>query len=124
MIKKVILILVLIVLTASISWQKSNISCQYLSISDGLSQNSVFSIFQDSKGFVWFGTEDGLNRYDGVDFQIFRYNPDDKFSLTPGTITDIIEFENHLWIATEFGLDNLTEDRTCPQISCSCGGIH
>ena len=44
---------------------------------DGLSQVSALAITQDRKGFVWIGTEDGLNRYDGYRFRIFRHRPDD-----------------------------------------------
>ena len=45
---------------------------QHYSIKDGLSQNTVMSILQDHQGFMWFGTWDGLNRYDGYEFEIFK----------------------------------------------------
>jgi len=46
----------------------------YLGIDQGLSNNSVRCIFQDHEGFMWFGTYDGLNRYDGYQFKIFRFD--------------------------------------------------
>jgi len=67
----------------------------------GLSQNDVTCIYQDSRGFIWFGTNDGLNRYDGKEFKIYRRSPKE---LTSIIIRDIVEDQNHnLWIGT---LDN------------------
>ena len=54
-----------------ISAQSSPLRFQHLTIDDGLSQSSVYTVFRDSKGYMWFGTEDGLNRYDGYHFQVF-----------------------------------------------------
>jgi len=48
-----------------------------LTTEDGLSQNTVTSILQDTRGFMWFGTEDGLNKYDGHTFTVYRHDPDD-----------------------------------------------
>jgi ligand-binding sensor domain-containing protein len=48
---------------------------EHLSINEGLSQNTVVSIVQDNQGFLWFGTEDGLNRYDGYQFKLFLRQP-------------------------------------------------
>ena len=48
---------------------------------DGLSQSSVFSIVQDDIGFMWFATEDGLNKFDGNKFTVFRNDPDDSTTL-------------------------------------------
>ncbi len=52
-----------------------------ISIEQGLSSSGVYSIFQDRKGFLWFGTENGLNRYDGYSFKIFKNEPDDSNSI-------------------------------------------
>jgi ligand-binding sensor domain-containing protein/signal transduction histidine kinase len=75
-----------------------------LSLEQGLSQSVVNVTYQDSEGYLWFGTQDGLNRYDGYHFTIFRPDPDDPFSLNDRQINTIIE-DTHgcLWIGTMLG---------------------
>jgi len=76
-----------------------------LTIDDGLSQNSVYAIHQDNKGFIWFGTKNGLNRFDGYEFKIFKNDINDKSSLSGNFVKAIIEDENDcLWIGTGRGL--------------------
>ena len=48
-------------------------------IEDGLSHNSVWAVMQDKEGFMWFGTNDGLNRFDGKSFKVFKKNENDSF---------------------------------------------
>src|SRR5512134_1683720 len=55
----------------------------HINIEEGLSQSSVRVIFQDSRGFLWFGTQDGLNRYDGYGFKVYKPDPD-----TPNSLSD------------------------------------
>jgi ligand-binding sensor domain-containing protein/signal transduction histidine kinase len=75
-----------------------------ISIEEGLSQSSVHVIFQDGMGFLWFGTEDGLNRYDGYTFKTFKPEPDTLNSLSDRWITSIVEDdEGYLWIGTRQG---------------------
>ena len=75
-----------------------------ISIEQGLSQSSVHVILQDSRGFMWFGTEDGLNRYDGYNFKTFKPDPDVPTSLSDRWITSFVEDkEGYLWIATRQG---------------------
>ncbi|MGQ7857128.1 two-component regulator propeller domain-containing protein [Pedobacter sp. WC2501] len=75
-----------------------------LDISNGLSDNQVNAIFKDSKGFMWFGTMAGLNRYDGYEFKTFKHSAKDSSSLPSGYITDIFEgSEKKLWIASGSG---------------------
>ncbi len=72
---------------------------KYLGSSQGLSNNSVRAIFQDSRGFMWFGTYDGLNRYDGYEFKILRNRINDTASLPHNYISAINEDDDHhLWI--------------------------
>lgn len=77
----------------------------HLGIEQGLSNNSVTSIYQDQKGFMWFGTYDGLNRFDGYGFTVFRNILEDSNSLPHNYIYDIHEDAGYrLWIATGQGI--------------------
>lgn len=80
---------------------QSDISFQHLTSSNGLSANTVFCITQDSRGFLWVGTYEGLNRFDGNTFKIFTHDPDDLSSLSANTIYAIQEDrQGDLWIGT------------------------
>lgn len=77
---------------------------KHFNINSGLSQNTVMCIHQDTKGFMWFGTKDGLNRFDGNTFKIF-YRGNNSGSLRNGTISYITEDHNGiLWIGTDKGI--------------------
>ncbi|MFH1845833.1 MAG: two-component regulator propeller domain-containing protein [bacterium] len=72
-----------------------------LQIEDGLSQSSIYHCFQDSRGFLWFSTEDGLNRYDGYEFRVYRNDPTDPNSLSYSFISKVYEDSaGRLWIGT------------------------
>ncbi|MCH7411491.1 response regulator [Belliella sp. DSM 111904] len=76
-----------------------------IGVQQGLSQSSVLSIFQDSYGFLWFGTRDGLNRYDGYDFEVYKYQVNKPHSLGGSTVSEIREDSaGDLWLITENGL--------------------
>ena len=84
-----------------------------ISIEQGLSQSSVRAIFQDSRGFLWFGTEDGLNRFDGYVFKTYKPDPDESTSLGDRWITSIIEDRaGYLWIGTRQGGLNRYDPQT------------
>src|SRR5687767_9427263 len=77
----------------------------WLGIEQGLSNNSVRCIYQDQKGFLWFGTYDGLNRYDAYAFKVFRNNFNNPFSLNNNFINAIDEDNNgNIWVATRQGV--------------------
>ncbi|MBI3169508.1 MAG: GAF domain-containing protein, partial [Chloroflexi bacterium] len=81
-----------------------NIRFEQISLEEGLSQSVVNVILQDRKGFLWVGTDDGLNRYDGYNFKVFKPDTSDPFSLSDRSITDIVEDKDgKLWIATRMG---------------------
>ena len=72
-----------------------------LGLEDGLSQNAVLAMLQDRQGFLWFGTQDGLNRYDGYDFVVYKNDPDDPNSLSLNSILALHEDDDGtLWIGT------------------------
>ena len=81
------------------------ITFSHLSTNEGLSQSTVLSIAQDKKGFMWFATLDGLNRYDGYEFTSYKNNPDDTTTIAENIIRDVfIDSSNNLWAGTGKGL--------------------
>lgn len=86
--------------------QSASLRFTTLSVEDGLSQSTVRSIYQDIQGFMWFGTEDGLNKYDGYTFTIYKHDPEDPDSLSDNSINAIYQ-DSHgdLWLGTASGLD-------------------
>ena len=86
----------------------------YLGIEQGLSNNSVRCIYQDHNNFMWFGTYDGLSRYDGYEFKVFRSKINDSNSLPHNYIYAINEDQqNNLWVGTGQGIgiyNSLTGD--------------
>ena len=78
-----------------------------ISVRDGLSQNSVIRIFQDNRGFMWFCTRDGLNRYDGNSFRIYRSSLNNQNSISSSDATTISENKDGtFWIGTHNGLNH------------------
>ncbi len=78
-----------------------------IKIEDGLSQSSVFTVIQDKKGFLWFGTANGLNRYDGYSFKVFTNDPADSSSISNNGISSLFEDkEGDIWIGTFEGMLN------------------
>lgn len=72
----------------------------HISLEQGLSQSVVLDILQDSRGFMWFATQDGLNRYDGYTFKVFKHRSDDPDSLSSDFINAVAEDgDGRLWIA-------------------------
>ncbi len=83
----------------------SPISFHNLSVEDGLSQNSVISMAQDSIGFLWFATQDGLNKYDGKSFTYYNKQFEDVTKVTHSKLGKIyMDHQNHMWIITNSGI--------------------
>jgi len=104
-----LLILGLLTLTVSplcLSGQSLNLSFSHVNYQEGLSNSTVETIAQDSFGFIWIGTRDGLNRYDGYQIVVFRNDPADTSSISDNFIRTIYEDSNKdLWIGTMNGLN-------------------
>jgi PAS domain S-box-containing protein len=84
--------------------QIHNYRFNHISINEGLSQSSIFSIHQGKSGFIWVGTQDGLNKFDGYQFEIFKNDIKNPYSLTDNSITCLLEDDFYkLWIGTQNG---------------------
>ena len=87
-----------------------------LSIDDGLSQVSVYCILQDHRGFMWFGTRDGLNKFDGYDFIVYQHQPHDSTSITHNKINTLVEdHKGIIWIGTDNGINIYNRELDCFQ---------
>jgi diguanylate cyclase (GGDEF)-like protein len=79
------------------------LSVQRYSLEEGLSQQAVNTIVQDAEGFMWFGTEDGLNRFDGYEFRQLRHDRSDNSTLPSGWVSSVVASEDGVWIGTDGG---------------------
>ncbi|MEN8164178.1 MAG: two-component regulator propeller domain-containing protein, partial [Acidobacteriota bacterium] len=98
-----------LVIGARLLWSdESALRLEEISVGQGLSHSVVNTVFEDRDGFLWVGTDDGLNRYDGYDFTVWRRDLDSEDSLLSSRVRDIDQDENgRLWIATERGINIL-----------------
>lgn len=106
--KHIIRALLLICTVIPFNSYAQNESLKFLHVGtvEGLSQINVNCIFQDSRGFMWIATRNGLNRYDGYRFITYRYDDKDSTSLSNNTVTDIAEdYNGNMWLATQGGLN-------------------
>jgi PAS domain S-box-containing protein len=104
-------------LPAKVYAQAPQAQFHQLRVDDGLSQSCVLAILQDSKGLIWFGTQDGLNKYDGYNFTVYKYNEQNPKSLSDNFILSLYEDKSGtIWIGTQSGglnkFDRQTEQFT------------
>jgi ligand-binding sensor domain-containing protein/signal transduction histidine kinase len=90
-----------LLLISSILLSAQDFHFKQISLKDGLAQSSINAVTQDLHGFMWFGTEDGLNRFDGNEFVIYKNIPFDSTSLSENFITALlVDSKNQLWVGT------------------------
>ncbi|MBP6624390.1 MAG: hypothetical protein KA198_04420 [Chitinophagaceae bacterium] len=81
--------------------QYDHLKFKHYSTENGLSQASIYQIYQDKKGFIWLATWDGLNRFDGYQFTVFKPNLNNKHSIRGSRISSMVEDDSgHLWVGT------------------------
>jgi len=79
---------------SSLNWfvaNGSDLIFNHLTTENGLSNNAIHCIFQDRKGFIWIGTDDGLNMFDGYEFTVYKFNSSDTSSLSSNSVFKILE---------------------------------
>ncbi len=108
--KSIIIVLSLFYFSSIFLFGQNNKVDRYVfssySIERGLSQNSVISALQDVQGYMWFGTWDGLNRFDGYSFKVYRNNPTDSNSISNNSVVALFQDSyGDMWMATDGGLN-------------------
>lgn len=99
------LVLLCVLISSALS-QADNKRFRHLTVQDGLSRSWVKCLLQDSTGYLWAGTADGLSRYNGISFKTYNYSSEDKFSLNHNNILLIYEDrKKNLWVGTQEGLN-------------------
>lgn len=99
--RRIFALCILYTLTNTLLWTQTA-PLESLTIDDGLTQGMIYDILQDKEGFLWIGTKDGLNRYDGYHFKPFEHTPNDSFSLSGQVVFKIFEdSRGWLWISAE-----------------------
>jgi ligand-binding sensor domain-containing protein/signal transduction histidine kinase/DNA-binding response OmpR family regulator len=98
---------------------------KHYQVEQGLSNNTVYSCLQDKKGFLWLGTKDGLNRFDGYTFKIFRHNPSDKKTLSNNMVHTLsLDKDGSLWVGTDQGVDHYNpETETFTHLNIGNDGV-
>ena len=106
--KKNVVLLLITCLVSNFIWSQE-FYFEHYKVEDGLSHNTVLSSLQDKNGFMWFGTKNGLNRFDGYTFKLFQNNSEDAKSLHGTYIECLHEHEDILWVGTDNGLYSYNE---------------
>jgi ligand-binding sensor domain-containing protein/signal transduction histidine kinase len=104
MLRLTTILLTILCLAAHLPAQNNDMKFDRISLEQGLSQSSITAIIQDHHGFLWFGTQDGVNRYDGYGFTIFKYDPYNPEALSDNFVTAVYEDRSGtIWIGTHAG---------------------
>lgn len=98
----IVTILLVLSIPANLYAAETNVEFEHITTDQGLSQSSGLCIFQDSQGLMWFGTQDGLNKYDGYTFTVYKYDERDSYSLSDNWISSIYEDSSGtIWVGTD-----------------------
>ncbi|MGL5346135.1 MAG: ligand-binding sensor domain-containing protein [Peptostreptococcaceae bacterium] len=107
-IKIVLLLIVMLNANAFEVKAEDKIKFTNIGVADGLSQSTVDEIYQDSRGYMWIATNDGLNRYNGYEFKVYKYGENKTKTLSSSKIVDVLEdLEGNIWVATNNGLNKI-----------------
>ncbi|MEN2256878.1 two-component regulator propeller domain-containing protein [Paraclostridium benzoelyticum] len=111
LIKKInifVLIMIFCGINLDLAYAYNDMSFKNITIEDGLSQSSINTLYQDTNGYMWIGTNDGLNRYNGYDFKVYSYNDKNKNSISNNFIIDVTKDNNrNIWVGTANGLSKI-----------------
>ncbi len=111
-IRRKIIFIILFALNIQVYAQYRNLRFEHFTPNEGLSRASVTCIIQDKKGFIWAGTFNGLNRFDGYDFHVYHYVQNDPSSLSHNYISSIaLDYKGDLWVGTSDGLNKYVGSR-------------
>lgn len=107
---KIILATIILFVTIYISNvnAEDSMSFKNIKIDDGLSQSTAEAILQDSRGYIWIGTNDGLNKYNGYDIKIYKSNRNDENTIVSNHIMSIAEDKKgNIWVGTDNGISKI-----------------
>src|SRR5689334_2026673 len=104
--------LFVVLFSSALFAQAPKLKFKHITNEQGLSNTTIETIFQDYRGFMWFGTRDGLNRYDGYQLVVYRYDAKDSSSISDNYIQYIYEDKKHnLWVGTTNGLNRFNAEK-------------
>ncbi len=110
---KVLLTILLVWINVCTHLLGQSLTFDHLTIDEGLSNNTIYAILEDRDGFLWFGSRDGLNRYDGYEFEIYKADPQDSTGLQHNTIQCLLEDKaGNIWIGLRKGGFSILERKT------------
>ena len=106
---KLVLIAAMLI-SPTTAWLQTSLARQ-LTVNDGLSQNYIYAIAQDHNDFMWFGTKDGLNRFDGYQFKVFKHATNDSTTISDNEVIALHnDRKGRLWVGTSVGLNLYNPD--------------